>query len=194
MNVNKILLATTVAGIPAVFASGKTADKPAAPNADPAAPNAATGAADANAGETNVNEATKPAGGAGSKPRVEPVLTAVTTAVPMPTRESKRGSKSSYPFDSLTAVGASFGVKNKTAKQMASIVSNANRKAPQEPKRDAAGNIVYKTAEMKDANGTVIGRAPTQEPETVATRHYFAVDVDAKDDPDGASVRVFRDK
>lgn len=165
----KLILASAASALPIAFASGKAA------------------------GSTDAPPATPPATGAGSKPRIEPQITAVSTAVPMPTRTNKRGSKSSYPFDSLTVVGASFGVKNKTAANLASIVSNQNRKSV-EPKRDEAGNIIYKMAPLKDANGAVVGQTPTTEAETVQLRHYFAVDVDAKTDPDGASVRVFRDK
>lgn len=125
--------------------------------------------------------------------RVAPELTAISTAVPMPEpTTSRRGSKSPYPFDALTAVGMSFGIKNKTAKNMGSIISNQNRKAMVE-KKDADGNTVFKTNEMKDAEGNVT-RVPTTEPEMVATKHFFAVDCDPKNDPDGASVRVFRDK
>jgi hypothetical protein len=171
----KILLLASAAGalpiaLPIAFAN---APKPATPGGTPAA--------------------TPPATGAGSKPRVEPQITGVSTAVPMPTRTNKRGSKSSYPFESLAAVGASFGVKNKTAANLASIVSNQNRKSV-EPKKDEAGNVIYKMAPLKDANGAIVGQTPTTEAETVQLRHFFAVDVDAKTDPDGASVRVFRDK
>lgn len=137
--------------------------------------------------------------------RVEPQLTAVVApnVIPMPTKESKRGSTSLYPFDSLTAVGMSFGVKNKTAAQLSSIVSNANRKAMVN-KTDAAGNVVYKTTPLKDANGNVVGQAPTTEPEKIAGKHFFAVDVadlDAarqkalKGTPlEGSMALIFRDK
>lgn len=136
----------------------------------------------------------------GTKPRVEPLFTPVSDAIAMPVRVSKRGSASIYPFASLTAVGMSFGVKNKDAKSLSSVISNANRKAVID-RKDAAGNIVYKTTEIKDANGTVVGRTPTTEPETDVTAHYFAVDVDAamaktlKGTPaEGSKAVVFRDK
>jgi hypothetical protein len=123
-------------------------------------------------------------------PRVAPKLTTVTSAVPMPDRASNRGSKTSYPFEALTTVGMSFGVMNKTAKQLASIISNQNHK-PGPTKRNPDGSIVYKTADMTDAAGNVT-KVPTTEPETLPGKKYFAVDCDAKKDPDGASVRVFR--
>lgn len=130
-------------------------------------------------------------GGKSDLPAAE--ITAVSTAVQMPVKVSNRGSTSQYPFAALTAVGMSFGVKNRTRKNMTSIVSNANRKAPQVPKLDANNNPVFKTQEVKDAAGNVT-KIPTQEPETVGAVHYVAVEVDPKTDPDGASVRVFRDR
>lgn len=123
--------------------------------------------------------------------RIEPILTAVSTDVPMPVRASKRGSKSNYDFDTLTAVGASFGVLNKTAANLYSIVLNANKKAMQ-PKRDDKGAIVFKTSKLTGADGSVTD-VPTNDPEMVATKRFFAVDVDPKKDPGKASVRVFRE-
>lgn len=125
-----------------------------------------------------------------SPPRVAPVLTAVSSTVPMPERNANRGSKTSYPFEALTTIGMSFGVKNKTAKQLASIISNQNRK-PGPTKRNADGSIVYKMQAMTAQDGTVTN-VPTSEPDTLPGRKYFAIDTDAKKDPDGANVRIFR--
>lgn len=129
--------------------------------------------------------------------RVEPTLTGVA-ALEMPVRASRRGSESKYPFATLE-IGQAFGVKNKTAAQLSSIVSNANRKY-QVNKTDAAGNVVFKTNEMKDAAGNVT-HVPTDQPEKIAGRHFFAIDVDGdyakkiKGTPlEGAKVLVFRDK
>lgn len=127
-----------------------------------------------------------------TKGRVAPELTTVSKAVPMPEPStSRRGSKSPYPFDELTEGGMSFGIKNKTAKNMGSIVSNQNRKAMTE-KKDAAGNVVFKMNEITDGAGNKT-QVPTTEPEMVPTKRFFAVDCDPKTDPDGASVRVFRE-
>lgn len=123
-------------------------------------------------------------------PRVAPQVTPATSAVPMPERNANRGSKTSYPFESLTERGMSFGVKNKTAKQLASIISNQNKK-PGPIKRNADGSIVYKTSPMTAQDGTVTN-IPTNDPETLPGKKYFAVDTDAKKDPEGANVRVFR--
>lgn len=121
--------------------------------------------------------------------RIAPQITGVDTDVPMPAT-SRAGSKSAYPFDQLTAVGMSFHVANKTAKQMSSIVSNQNRKGEVD-KTDAAGNVIRKQGEpIKDANGAVVGHAQG-EPERVRTVEYFAQDV-GDTDPRGKGVRVYR--
>lgn len=123
-------------------------------------------------------------------PRVAPVLTAVSSTVPMPDRNAARGSKTIYPFEMLTAIGMSFGIKNKTAKQLASIISNQNRKVGP-TKRNPDGSIVYKTQDMTAPDGSVT-KVPTSEPETLPGKKYFAIDCDAKKDPDNANVRIFR--
>lgn len=136
--------------------------------------------------------AEKPAEKRNYSARVAPELTAVSKAVPMPeNRSAKRGANSPYPFDALTEVGMSFGVKNKNLKGMASIVSNQNKHALV-AKVDANGNPVFKFTEMKDAAGNVT-RVPTEEPEMVPSKRFFAVECDPKTDPDNASVRVFRE-
>lgn len=124
-------------------------------------------------------------------PRVAPIVTNASNSVAMPERSSNRGSKTSYPFESLSAVGMSYGVKNKTALQMSSIVSNQNRK-PGAIKKDANGATIFKTQKMDMGDGTSKD-IPTSEPDTLPGKHYFAMDVDPKKDPDGASVRVWRD-
>jgi hypothetical protein len=140
------------------------------------------------------------AAGAASK-RTEPQLTAVfKLAVPAGKTTSNRGSKSPYPFDTIE-VGEAFGVKNKTAKQLSSIVSNQNRKdANHRPVKDAAGNIVYKTNDITAPDGSVT-KVPTKEPETEQIKAFVAYDVDAdlkaqiKGTPlEGSSVLVFRTK
>lgn len=130
--------------------------------------------------------------------RVEPALTAVATGIDLPVRTTKRGSTSLYPFADLE-IGACFGVKNKTAKQLASIVSNANKKAMVQ-ETDANGPV-FNTKEITGADGTKSVVADRASPKMVATRHYFAFDVD-KDYKakikgtalEGSTVLVFRDK
>lgn len=132
--------------------------------------------------------------------RVEPELSGGIFKLDIPERKSKRGSESKYPFASLTEVGTAFGVKNKTAAQLSSIVSNANRKYLR-PETDANGNAVYETKEITGADGTKTVVPDNSKPRMVADRHFFALDVDAdmkkkiaKTPLDGSSVLVFRDK
>lgn len=118
-------------------------------------------------------------------------ITGVTKAVPMPEIVSKRGSKSKYPFDQLTEVGMSFGVKGRTAQSLASVVSSQNRKHKQ-VKTDENGNTVYETITRTNPDGTKLEVPNTDKPVTEVLKKFYAADVDAKTDPDGASVRVFR--
>ncbi|NUM72741.1 hypothetical protein HUU40_00125 [candidate division KSB1 bacterium] len=125
------------------------------------------------------------------EPRVAPILTAVSSAVPMPTNVSKRGrgGNSIYPFEALE-VGQSFGIANKSAKSIASVVNGANKRFEADAV-DAAGNPVFKVQEIKQADGTVIN-VPTLEREKMPGRVFIAADVDPNTDPDKASVRVWR--
>lgn len=115
--------------------------------------------------------------------RVAPVIIGVSSAVPMPTRATSRGSKSAYDFSALTAVGMSIAVGNKTAAQLSSVISNANKKAVKEGPQPT-------TTDMKDANGNVVGTVPGEP----VVPHYFAVDTDPATDPDKATARIFRNK
>lgn len=137
-------------------------------------------------------------------PRIAPIITGIlaASAVPMPDRVVNRGSKTNYPFESLANVGDSFGVKNKTAANIQAIVANQNRKLGP-VKKDANGLPVikgYQDVQMKDQNGVVIGKVPGTaqngaeiEYEHLPQKKYFAMDVDAANDPQSASVRVWRE-
>lgn len=131
--------------------------------------------------------------------RVEPVLTEAVAGIAMPTKTSKRGSVSLYPFASLE-IGQCFGVKNKTAAQLSSIVSNANRKAMEQAK-DEAGNLLFETKTISGADGSTTEVPDASKPKMVATKHFFAHDVDAEyaktikgTKLEGSTVLVFRDK
>lgn len=116
----------------------------------------------------------------------------VSTAVQMPQVASRRGSKSQYDFDAVE-VGQSIGVVGRTAKNLQSTVTNANRRYT-EDKKDANGQTVYKMIDMKDAAGNVTRVPDTSKPEKVQTRHFFAHDCDPATDPDKATARIWRDK
>lgn len=107
--------------------------------------------------------------------RVEPQLTGVA-ALSLPTRVNKRGSETKYPFESLDAVGKAFGVKNKSAAQLSSIVSNANRKNT-EVIKDEAGNVVYQTKEISGPDGSKVSVPDTSKPKTKPVKKFFAYDV-----------------
>lgn len=121
-----------------------------------------------------------------------PIVTSIRTNIPMPEikRAGGRGTRSVYPFDKLNAVGQSFGVKDKAAKQLASIVSNQNKRNAIVVK-DEAGNPVKRVVEIDDGNG---GKRKQEVDafETKPGKTFKAFDVDPATDPDGASVRVFR--
>jgi len=109
--------------------------------------------------------------------RVEPSLTGVFK-IDMPERKNRRGSTSIYSFDSLTEVGMAFGVKNKDAASLSSVVSNANKKARID-ETDANGNVVYETKTLTGGDGTKTDVPDTTKPRKIATKEFFAVDVDA---------------
>lgn len=133
--------------------------------------------------------ATAPETAKKSKPRVAPEITKVSAAVEMPKTTSNRGSTSQYPFDDLEQ-GQSFGVLNKTKKDMASIVSNQNKKNKAK-KLDENGNVVFTTKIVTGADGTKT-EVPTDKPEMISEKFFFVVDTDPANDPDKASCRVFR--
>lgn len=143
----------------------------------------------ANAPKDNTTAPGAPAAGTPAKAPERKIL-GINTSLTMPVRSSNRGSKSKYPFDSVE-VGKSIGVIGGNAASMASTISGANRRF-MEDKKDADGNVVRKFIDVKGADGSVT--KTDAGPERVSTRHFFAVDVDPKSDPEGATVRIWRDK
>lgn len=127
-----------------------------------------------------------------------PVITGTLT-LPQPERAAKKGGQSQFPFASLTAVGMAFGVKDRTAKSMAQIISTQNRRNMTD-KKDDAGNVIYKTKEIAGEGGAKVV-VPTTEPERIATKRFYAFDVtkeyadaNLKGTPlEGSSVLVFRE-
>lgn len=135
-----------------------------------------------------------------AKPKdATPIIVTGVASLPQPERTNRRGNGSAFPFASLVAVGQCFGVKNRTAKSLSQIISTQNRKNTTD-KRDENGNVVYKTKKVKSAEGveTVM---PSNEPEKVPTKHFYAFDVTKEyaeqhlkgTDLEGSSVLVFRD-
>lgn len=137
--------------------------------------------------------AVKKAGAPKADERVAPIFTAVATDIPLPAGPAAK-SEISKQLEALVVDG-SIGIKNKTKKQISSQVSKANNAAGnQRPKLDANGVAILKQgAPIKDAAGAIIGYGPG-EPETEQVKTFVAHDVDAKEDRDGASVRIWRTK
>lgn len=108
-------------------------------------------------------------------------------AIPMPTkRAGGRGSSKLYPFDDLTEVLMSFGVKDKTAKSFASTVTSANKRAIVQAKNPDGSPMTRTIAP------TVPGAAATIEKVMVREKQFRVFDVDPATDKDGCSIRVFR--
>lgn len=112
--------------------------------------------------------------------------------VPLPTIKRGGIGGTTYPFDALN-VGQSFHVaasedKPNPAKSLASTVSSATARYAVEAK-DAAGNTIFETVEVKDEAGNVTGTE--QRPKMVNTR-VFSVRTVGKDDPKGPGARVWR--
>lgn len=113
--------------------------------------------------------------------RVEAVIVigAAPAGFAVPPKPSRGGtSAAKYPFDDLANVGDFFGVKNKERRQLASPITNANKRFRNE---------------LKNADGTVAS--------TVQEREFYAVDVDAAMAKalkgtafEGSSVLVIRSK
>ncbi|QWY83165.1 hypothetical protein [Rhizobium phage RHph_X2_24] len=137
--------------------------------------------------------AAKKAGAPKAEDRIAPAFGSVRTDIPVPAA-AKRGSKSELAekLDALP-VNGSIGIGNKTKKQISSQLSKINNaESNMRPKVDAAGNAVTKPGEpIKDANGAVVGHGPAVA-EMEQVKEFKAFDVDAKTDPDKATVRIFR--
>lgn len=103
------------------------------------------------------------------KVRIAPELATVRSDIAIPLKR-RGGMAGHYNFDSLVVVGASFGIKNKTASQLSSIVSKENRRH---------------VSEMADPLN------PEKKVKTYAKK-FDVFDVDSSTDPDGAKCRVFR--
>lgn len=94
--------------------------------------------------------------------RVAPVLTEVGV-VALPDRKTNRGGTTIYPFDKLTQVGSSFGIKDRDKKSVQGAVSNQNRKFKVPAKNDD-GTVIL------DGNG---------KPKMTYSQHFEVIEVDS---------------
>lgn len=126
-----------------------------------------------------------PAAKTADKPKA--VVLGVTTAIARP--ENTSASRSNYPFDTMD-VDASFGVKNRDKASFNSIIYQAHKRHEIEVLGpDGKPEMIRKKTSKKgepDAFEMVA--------KTVRTREFEAFDVDPAADPEGASVRIFRNK
>jgi len=159
-----IIASTMLAGV--AFAA---ADKASGANAAPPAPPAPT------------------AGTPAAAPKVKAEVLGIVSDIAKP---EAAASKSSYPFDQLE-VGQSFGVKGKDKKAFNSIIYMAHKRHSVEVK-DEAGNVVTKVKITKGKNGAPDTRETV--PVLNRLREFEAFDVDPAVDPQGATVRIFRNK
>lgn len=107
---------------------------------------------------------------------VEPDISPIGAGIEIPARKSRGGAASKYPFAQLEP-GQYFGVKNKDARTMSSVVGNQNRKH---------------RSELTAEDGTK---------SVTSSKEFRAVDVDAdmakklKGSPqEGSTVLIFRTK
>lgn len=175
-NLSMLLAATSLAVTPQAFANPKN-DKPTEPAADATATTATTGTQD----------------------RAAPVIGEIAfLALPAKT-PSKAGGRSSYDFDKLDAprqddsgntLYASFPVMNKTAKQLRSVVSAANKRQLRDASNED-GSAKFKMKSLKDENGNSVSIA-TSEREQEYAKYFRVVEMNPSTDPAGAAARVFR--
>lgn len=113
--------------------------------------------------------------GAPTGPRTAPV-TSAAVKIDLPIPERRGGNRSLYPFESLTEAGMAFGVKGKPAKNLSSVINNANKKYLVQD-RDTNGNPLYATKSVPQADGSALTVPDTDKPIMVASRKFRAVDV-----------------
>lgn len=113
-----------------------------------------------------------------TKDRVAPELTGIGSIALPERKRVSAGSKTIYPFDSLTAVGQFFGVKNKDKRGMTSVVSNQNKKF-KVPMTDAEGKTVYNMVTLTAADGTKSEVPDANNPKMTFTKKFEVREVDA---------------
>lgn len=123
--------------------------------------------------------------------RAAPELTEIAEVFAKPAKseaKSNRGGKAQYPFESLT-VGQSFGVLNKSFKNVNSTVASCNKRQPKVPVHNADGTPKMVTVDVPGqgkASVPAIGPAKVFSALTVPAGNYGD-----KDWPE--HVRVWRD-
>lgn len=142
----------------------------------------------------------KSSGAPKAEDRVAPTFTEVRADVALPSGV-KRGQKSELAIklenlgEPVNGVPYSIGLTNKTKKQISSTISKLNNAADnQRQKTDANGAPMTKAGDpIKDVHGNIVSNGPAV-PVMEKIKEFVAHDVNPKNDPDKATVRIFRVK
>lgn len=136
--------------------------------------------------------------------RVKPQLTAVLAGLPMPKATvavNKVGAQTLYNFDGLVNVGDSFGIMNKTANDIASTITGANKRYKVQAKNDD-GSPKFTTAEptaikdaagnpVLDAAGAPVMTKPEPEPVMIDGKKFKAFDIYTGSEPGPKGEEVY---
>lgn len=124
------------------------------------------------------------------------VFASTVTGLTMPTAEeraktrAKGGNKTVYDFASL-AVGKSIVVIGRTAKQLSTTISTANKAKSGYFVTDEKGkNVLIPSA---DENGNVIKDNNGKPVMVKKLKKFFAVDCNPETDPEKATARIWRE-
>jgi hypothetical protein len=126
-----------------------------------------------------------------------PTVIMSTAAITMPTAEERAktrgrgGNKTFYNFGAL-AVGSSIVVIGRTAKQLSSTVSSANKIDAKHFVTDDKGKTVM--VAKTNAAGNVIKGADNKPVMVEKLKKFFVVDCDPNTDPEGATARIWREQ
>lgn len=125
-----------------------------------------------------------------------PTVILSTAAIAMPTAEERSksrgrgGNKTFYNFAALELF-KSIAVIGRTAKQLSSTVSSANKADAKHFVTDDKGKAVM--VPTTDDAGNVVKGADGKPLMTEKTKKFFVVDCDPATDPEGATARIWRE-
>ena len=122
------------------------------------------------------------------------IISTETVAMPSPEERAKTrgrgGNKTFYNFGALE-IGKSIVVIGRTAKQLSSTVSSANKSDAKHFVTDDKGKPMM--IPTTDNAGNVVKGADNKPVMTEKTKKFFVVDCDPTKDPEGATARIWRE-